>query len=177
MNRMMQVGMAAVAALGVGVAFSSVTAAQDGKTGLEVGDQAPGWALQDEEGKTHSLSDYRGKIVVMDFWATWCGPCKRAMPGVQELHEQFKDRGVKVFGIDVWDDGDAAGYMEENDYTYGLLLDGDPVAERYNVTGIPTFYVIGFDGEIIFKKRGFQPSFEKQVAEKIEEYLEAQNES
>jgi len=146
--------------------------APEKNVGLEVGQIAPDWTLKDPKGEKHSLSDYRGEIVMMDFWATWCGPCLEAMPHLQEIHEEYEKRGVNVLGIDVWDDGDPASFMEDNDYTYTLLLKGDPVAEQYNVTGIPTFYMIGFDGEIIYKQRGYHKRLKKDIVEELEAYLE-----
>src|SRR5262249_21362197 len=90
---------------------------------LTVGQKAPDFELKDPDGQTIKLSSLKGKVVVLDFWATWCGPCKMAMPGIQKLHEEFKGKPVKVFGVNIWEkDGDPVAYMASKKYTYGLLL-------------------------------------------------------
>lgn len=139
---------------------------------LAVGQDAPDWKLATPGGEMVSLKDLRGNVVVLDFWATWCGPCKAAMPAVQQLHEQFKNQPVKVFGVNCWEDGDPAGYMKDNGYTYGLLLGADKVAEAYHVSGIPTFYVINPEGKISYASAGFMPDKEKEIAKIIEKAIE-----
>jgi thiol-disulfide isomerase/thioredoxin len=123
--------------------------------GPQVGAAAPDWTLTDAAGKEHKLSDYKGKVVVLDFWATWCGPCKAAMPGVQAIHDKYKGKGVAVFGMNCWENSDAPKYMKDNKYTYGLLLKADEVAGKYGVSGIPTIYVIGTDGKVLYQSTGF----------------------
>src|SRR5437763_11559292 len=114
---------------------------------LPVGSLAPDWTLKDVKGQPHKLSDYRGKVVVMDFWAVWCIPCHRLMPGMQKLHDDLSNRGVVVFGISTDEHGgDPAQLMKDRGYTYGLLLNGESIAEAYQVVGLPTVYVIGVDG-------------------------------
>ena len=141
---------------------------------LEVGCDAPNWELSTPDGKTVSLNSLRGNVVVMDFWATWCGPCKMAMPGVQKLHEQFKNKPVKVFGIDTWErGGDPVEYMKTKGYDYGLLLKGDKVADAYKVSGLPTFYVIGPDGKILYASKGFEEKREAEIARIIKEHIKA----
>jgi peroxiredoxin len=144
---------------------------------LEAGSEAPEWELSTPDGKTVSLKSLRGNVVVMDFWATWCGPCKIAMPGVQKLHEQFEGKPVKVFGISTWERGDPVAdpveYMKGKKYTYGLLVKGDKVAEAYQVNNIPTFYVIGPDGKILHASTGFEESKEAKIAEVIEKNVKA----
>src|SRR5215813_2707656 len=76
---------------------------------LPVGTTAPDWQLSGAQGQTYSLSSYRGKVVVMDFWATWCQPCTAVMPRMQKLQQKFADKGVVVFGINSWENGDAIG--------------------------------------------------------------------
>ncbi|MCL4743368.1 MAG: TlpA family protein disulfide reductase [Phycisphaerales bacterium] len=141
-----------------------------------VGTSAPDWTLKDAAGNTHSLADYRGKVVLLDFWATWCGPCKQAMPSIQRLHERFAGRPVAVFGLSCFErpGADPAGYMAESNFTYGLLLDGTDVAMAYNVAAIPTFYLIGFDGTIIHRETGYTPKKEAELAKVIEDYLQSQ---
>lgn len=117
------------------------------------------------------LEDYRGSVVVMDFWATWCGPCKMAMPGLQKLHEKYKDRGLVVLGINCWERGDPVGYMRNNNFTYGLVTGADELARQYSVQGIPTFIVIGIDGQQIHRASGFSPQNEHALEQVIVDHL------
>jgi thiol-disulfide isomerase/thioredoxin len=121
---------------------------------LAVGDSAPNWKLADAEGKMHGLADYRGKLLVLDFWATWCGPCVQAMPSLQKLHEKYHQRGVDIIGINAWEESNAAAYMKKKGYTYGLLLKGETIAEVYRANVLPTIYIIGIDGKIIYRSVG-----------------------
>ncbi len=141
------------------------------QAGPLVGAAAPDFTLADPTGKQHTLSGYKGQIVVLDFWATWCGPCKMAMPGLQKLHERYKDKPVQIFGVNAWENGDPGAFMRREGYTYGLLLDGDQVAAKYGVTGIPAFFVIGMDGSIIHSAVGFSPDGEATLAKVIDEHL------
>jgi thiol-disulfide isomerase/thioredoxin len=129
---------------------------------LASGTTAPDWQLQTPDGAAVRLADLRGNVVLLDFWATWCGPCKIAMPGIQKLHEHFEGRPVKVIGINCQEiDGDPAVYMAEQKYTYTLLLNGDRVSNDYNVLGLPTVYVIDAAGRIAYT--GIGAGFEKQL--------------
>jgi len=124
---------------------------------LPVGSAAPNWSLKSGSGKMVSLKGLRGKVVLLDFWATWCGPCRLAMPEVQKLHERFKDKGVAVFGVNVGERSpraDPVKFAKSKGYTYGQLLGGAAAARDYHVRGIPTFYVIGKDGKILYATSG-----------------------
>jgi thiol-disulfide isomerase/thioredoxin len=134
---------------------------------LSVGEAAPDWKLTDARGLIHALSDYRGKWVVLDFWATWCGPCVRGMPVMQALHEKYHERGVEIIGVNAWEESNAPAYMKEKGYTYVLLLEGESVAEAYHVSTLPTIYVIGRDGKIAYRG-GFAE------AQHLDEFLEEQ---
>ncbi len=135
------------------------------------GDAAPDFALTDPDGKTYKLADFKGKVVLLDFWATWCGPCKAAMPSIQKLHEKFKDKAVVVAGVNTWERGDAPGYMKGKNFTYLCLLKGDDLAKAYGISGIPTLVVIGKDGKIVKEHVGFDPSMEEMLAKAIEDQL------
>jgi peroxiredoxin len=142
---------------------------------LPVGSPAPDWKLKDVKGQLHSLSDYRGKVVVMDFWAVWCIPCHRLMPGMQKLHDDLARRGVVVFGISTGErGGDPAQLMKDRGYTYGLLLNGETMAESYHVVGLPTVYVIGSDGRILHAGFGADEILEGRRRAFIEAYLSRQ---
>ncbi len=137
---------------------------------LALGEPAPDWKLTDSAGNVHSLSDYRGKIVVLDFWATWCGPCIRAMPTLQRVYEEYKNRGVVVFGLNTWEESDAVEFMKRSGYTYGVLLKGEQVAAAYRVSKLPTLYVINVDGTIIHRLSGIDDN----LSTLIEKYLKEQ---
>jgi peroxiredoxin len=127
---------------------------KEGARLLAVGDLAPDWKLGDAEGRTHSLSDYRGKVVVLDFWATWCAPCSKVMPRMERLHQKYKGQGVAVFGVSSWETGDPAAVMKKKKCTYGLLLKGEEVAPVYGVSILPAVCVIGVDGRVIYSHAG-----------------------
>jgi len=126
---------------------------------LPVGQPAPDWSLKDGQGRVHSLADLRGKVVLLDFWAEWCGPCKNALPVLQSLHERYGPKGLIVVGIDN-PDGDAAAtqraaaYFAARGYTYTALPEGDVVAKAYKVDVLPTLYLIDRGGTIVYGKAG-----------------------
>jgi thiol-disulfide isomerase/thioredoxin len=137
---------------------------------LPVGDTAPNWELRDNEGKLHLLSEYRGKVVVLDFWATWCGPCAEIMPRMQRLHEKYADQGVVVFGVNSWENSDPIALMQQKGLSYGLLLKGENIAEAYKVTTLPVIYIIGADGKIIYCHQGAD---DKNLTSLIDKYLKS----
>ena len=117
---------------------------------FKVGDKAPAFQLTSLAGPEVTLDSLKGKVVLLDFWATWCGPCKQIMPVIQKLSEEFKDKGVAIFGVNTWEKKDDAAkkYMESKKYTYGCLLAGEDLAKTYGITGIPTLIIINKDGTI-----------------------------
>ncbi len=156
--------------------------------GPKVGDKAIDWSLKDADGKTVKLADLKGKVVVMDFWATWCGPCRKAMPDIQRLHDDFKGKDVAVFGLNAWERDDtkadpktgkkltgaekAKNYMTDQKFTYGLLLAADKVAEQHGLTGIPAFYIIDTKGKIVFAEGGYSPNHYKEMKTVIQKALD-----
>jgi thiol-disulfide isomerase/thioredoxin len=146
---------------------------------LKVGDEAPAWTLKDPEGTDHSLADYKGKTVVIDFWASWCGPCKRAMPGIQRIQDRYAGQPVAVLGLDCMEKDDegtakAASYFKDQSFTYTLLLGADQPAKDYHVSSIPAIYVIGPDGKIAMVTVGFNPALDEKVAGVIDTQLKGQ---
>lgn len=134
---------------------------------IPAGSVAPNWSLETPEGTVVSLEDLRGKVVVMDFWATWCMPCRQVMPALQQLHEQYGE-DLFVVGINVWEEAeDPAGFMADLGFTYPVLLGGDDVAVDYIVEGIPTFYVIAPDGTVAFHAVGADPANEEALMEVV----------
>ncbi|HEY3136533.1 MAG TPA: TlpA disulfide reductase family protein [Blastocatellia bacterium] len=135
---------------------------------LAVGDLAPDWTLNDAEGRAHSLSEYRGKVIVLDFWATWCGPCIRTMPEIQRLHEKYSSNDLIVFGVNCWEESNSTTYMKAQGFTYGLLLKGEDIAKAYHVDTLPTVYVIGGDGKILYRSIGVGDDLSSFLAKHFE---------
>ena len=123
--------------------------------GLAIGAPAPDFSLKDADGKDVTLASLKGQVVFLDFWATWCGPCRLAMPGVQKLHDEFKGRPVAVYGVNMNDDKDPIAYMRDKKFTYGTLLNGEKIAKAYGIQGIPAFYLIGPDGKLLWAGVGY----------------------
>lgn len=136
------------------------------------GEAAPAFELESPDGETVSLEDLRGQVVVLDFWATWCPPCRRAMPGIQELHDDYAGKGVAVYGVSTSErGGDPAALMADKGFTYGLLLDGERIAPFYGVSALPTCYVIDKAGRVVLTTRGFTPRDEAFVRKAIDDAL------
>jgi len=125
---------------------------------VKTGDAAHEFALKDLAGKEVTLASLKGKVVLLDFWATWCGPCKAAMPTIQKISEEYAGKPVAVFGVNTWEktEGAAKKYIESKKYTYGCLLAGDDLAKSYGVPGIPTLIIVGKDGKIAFAEVGLE---------------------
>lgn len=138
---------------------------------LPTGSVAPDWTLLDAKGTKISLSQLKGKVVVLDFWATWCNPCKKVMPVIQKMYDTFKSKGVIVYGINTWERDDAVKFMKNQKFTYGLLLKGDDVAKNYKVEGIPTLYVIDKSGKIVFAESGAMDDTQAKLEAAIKKSL------
>jgi peroxiredoxin/outer membrane lipoprotein-sorting protein len=115
-----------------------------------VGKPAPPFTLKGVKGSTVSLASYKGKVVLLDFWATWCRPCRIEMPRVEALYKEFKAKGLVVFGVNYAENpATVKAFLAKNPYTIPILLDvsGD-TGRLYQAEGIPTLVVIGKDGKV-----------------------------
>jgi thiol-disulfide isomerase/thioredoxin len=126
------------------------------------------------DGNKFDLSEYKGKVVVVDFWATWCPPCRAALPGLMKLHERFHKQGLEVVGVSLDPDLDKLGtFVEENKLPWINLVgekEGDemkfPLAEKYEIDAIPSMFLVGKNGKVLARDLS-----EKELEKKLEELL------
>ena len=131
------------------VVYAAIATAQ-----LKVGDVPPEISLPDANDSTVNLSSFRGKVVLLDFWASWCAPCRSANPGVVKLHNKYKAQGFEVFGVSI--DSKKAAWLKaisQDKITYIQVNDAagwnSPVAEKYKVEQIPTSFLLDKTGKIV----------------------------
>ena len=119
-------------------------------------ERMPEFDLKDTAGREVSAAQFRGKVVLLDFWATWCGPCKKEMPGYETLYRKYKDRGLAVVGIAADSDAQVvARFGKKLGITYPLLVNGMDV-QPYGVEGLPTTILVDRGGIIRKKVVGFE---------------------
>ena len=148
---------------------------------VKVGDAAPGFDLKDLSGASFSLASMKGEVVVLDFWATWCGPCRRGLPKIQELADWAKDKPVRVFAVNVMEQPQGAARLElvrefwtKEKFTFPTLIDADDsVVAEYGFTGIPATVVIGPDGVITAVHLGFSPDLGETLRKDVESAMAA----
>lgn len=121
---------------------------------LKEGSAAEGFELSDLAGRKFSLSDFRGKVVMLNFWATWCGPCVFEMPALQRLYQMYKKDGLEIVAINVEGSGDnrevIKEFVNQNSLSFTILLDTEgTVAQAYGVTGFPETVVISRKGRLL----------------------------
>lgn len=135
---------------------------------LSVGDAAHDFALQDLDGNSHRLSDFAGQPVIINFWATWCGPCRIEMPELQAAYAQYQDDGLVILAVDQAESADAVRrfFVEEMGLTFTPLLDSEQQVSRlYGVTAFPSTFFVNGDGIITAVHRG------PMASSQIEAYL------
>lgn len=135
---------------------------------------APDFALKDANGKVVHLSDYKGKVVLLDFWATWCGPCKLEIPWFVDLQRKNKDRGFDVLGVSMDDDGWEAvkPFLSELGVNYRVVMGNDATAQLYGgVDALPTTFLIDRAGKIAAVHVGL--ASRKDFVDGVEQLLQA----
>jgi peroxiredoxin len=179
--------LSAIAAVGLAVAIGIVVvigiasrdhpAADIRKGPVEAGRMAADFKLQDLHGNTISLSSLRGKVVFLNVWATWCGPCREEMPAIESLYEEFSnDKNFKVVAVSQDTMGSRAvlPYVKKSGIKFTVLLDpSNQVGEAYDVSGIPETFIIGRDGRIVAHHVGPYDWSSSEMREALEELIKS----
>ena len=136
---------------------------------------APDFTLQDMDEESHSFSDYRGKVVILNFWATWCPPCRREMPSMQRLYEKYKDAGFTVIAVNQMEDPEHVfafiGQLD-TDPTFPMLFDPESlVSGAYGVKGLPTTFLIDKQGLVRYRAIGGREFDHPEVEAQIERLM------
>ncbi len=140
------------------------------------GKDALAFTLKDLDDKPFDLASLKGQVVLLDFWATWCGPCVAELPHIQQLHQDFKDKGLLVLGIDDEEAEIPRAFLKDKGYTFTSLVDaGRTVIKQYEISGIPQVLIIGRDGKVKWHSIGFGPGKEVELRAAVAKVLNGED--
>lgn len=133
------------------------------------------FTLTDLNGSAVRLSELRGKVVIIEFWATWCPPCKESVPELNKVADKFRDKNFQLIGISVDKGGEALSnvraFVKENAVAYPVMVDSGKVNVAYGVNGIPAMFIIDKEGRIVKRHTGFIPDLAQILSKDVEELL------
>ena len=138
---------------------------------------AKNFTFKDLDGKSRSLSDYRGKVVLVNFWATWCPPCRREMPSLERLHQKLQGEPFIILAVDQWESYDLVfaftGQLDPQP-TFPILFDSKSQASKqWDVKGLPASFIVDKQGRVVYRAMGGRefdhPEIEKQIRDLIQE--------
>ncbi|MBF0557652.1 MAG: TlpA family protein disulfide reductase [Nitrospirae bacterium] len=163
--------------LGAALVLVSLLSCSRGEKGasLSSNDAAPAFVLSTPEGAKISLDDYKGKVVMIEFFASWCPPCQMVAPEIKSAYERYKDKGFTVLAISI-DEGPDAGkavsnFIKTYGISYPVALDDGTASRRYQVISIPTSFIIDKTGKLANKHIGLIPNFAATLSKEIETLL------
>jgi peroxiredoxin len=152
-----------VVALLLSLALTSLTAraATDGP--------APDFTLKSLAGDNVKLSELRGQVVLINFWASWCGPCRQEMPRLDDLYQKYGELGFTLLGVNVeQDSAEAQRMLHDTPVTFPILFDTqNQVSKLYDVTAMPSTVIVDRDGNVRFVHKGYQPGYEDEYQTQI----------
>ena len=138
-------------------------------TSLNAASKAPDFTLKSKSGKNIRLSDYRGEVVMINFWASWCGPCREEMPLLENLYKRYKKLGFVIIGVNVEADSSKANsYLRDITVSFPILYDTkNEVSKKYNVNNMPTTVILDRNGNIRYTHYGYKPGYEKKYKKEV----------
>ena len=134
---------------------------------------APAFSLQTRDGQTLSLEDFRGEVVMINFWATWCGPCRQEMPLLDALYARYQRVGFNLLGVNIDDDSRRAMQMiEELGVSFPVLFDArKEVSELYEVNAMPVTVIVDREGNVRYVHHGYKPGYEDKYLDQVRSLL------
>lgn len=134
---------------------------------------APNFTLKDASGNNMRLSELRGNVILINFWASWCGPCRQEMPLLDELYTQYKPLGFTILGVNVEEDSSQARDMlKKIPVTFPVLFDNEnKVSKLYNVVAMPSTVIVDRDGNMRYVHLGYQPGYEQSYQDQVRELV------
>jgi peroxiredoxin len=139
----------------------------------ELSGPAPDFSLHGRAGETVSLADLRGDVVMINFWATWCGPCRQEMPHLEALHQRYHDLGFTLLGVNVEENSRLSDkFLEETPVTFQILFDPEnKVSNLYKVVAMPSTVLVDREGNMRYIHHGYQPGYENEYQSQIRALL------
>jgi peroxiredoxin len=134
---------------------------------------AADFTLKSNSGSNIKLSELRGQVVMINFWASWCGPCRQEMPLLEQLYKKYQPMGFTLLGVNVEDDpNEATKWLKGKEVSFPILFDNESkVSELYNVSAMPTTLIIDRDGNMRYYHRGYVPGTEDEYQQQIRTLL------
>ncbi len=156
----------------LGMVVTVFAATSLASSGLE-GQAAPDFSLKSSSGENLRLSEYRGDVVMINFWATWCGPCRQEMPLLDELYARYERVGFSLLGVNIDDDSRRAMRMiDELGVNFPVLFDArKEVSELYEVEAMPVTVLVDREGNVRYVHHGYQPGYEDTYLDQIRSLL------
>ena len=156
----------------IGLLFGVFAASSLASSDLE-GRPAPDFALKSSTGVNLRLSEYRGDVVMINFWATWCGPCRQEMPLLEELYGRYQRVGFNLLGVNIDDDsGRAMRMAEELGVSFPVLFDArKEVSKLYEVEAMPVTVLVDREGTVRYVHHGYKPGYEEKYLDQIRSLL------
>ena len=156
----------------IALVFSVFAASSLASSGME-GQPAPDFALKSSTGENLRLSEFRGDVVMINFWATWCGPCRQEMPLLDELYSRYQRVGFNLLGVNIDDDSRRAMRMiEELGVNFPVLFDArKEVSELYEVEAMPVTVIVDREGTVRYIHHGYKPGYEDKYLDQIRSLL------
>ena len=134
---------------------------------------APDFTLKSLDGSNIKLSEHRGEVILINFWASWCGPCRQEMPLLDDLHQKYSPMGFSLYGVNVEEDSEAAKKMlRDLNVSFPILFDNDnDVSKAYDVIAMPTTVIVDRDGKVHYVHHGYKPGDENKYQDAIRQAI------